>query len=651
MKKFSLLALAAAGLLLGACSSNDEVNDQQGPEKVLDGAYVGISIQLPNMASPMTRANEDFQDGDNNEWAVKNATLYIFKGANEADATYVGSYAMTTAPELDTPANNNVEATINKATLIDGKVADEIKNSAAGINYYAYVIVNNNGQVAPLDASVKFSDFSKREFNSIGADIAAEANIRSGGLLMTNAPVSAAAGGSAAAPTTASNYTTLAKLIKGNIFATESEALAAPAACVYVERAAVKISVKKAETLTDLTVGAVPYVFDGWQIINYEPTYYNNRQIEASWGDYCTQLTDAEAAELFDKTYNTVKSTNKYRFVSYAALQPSIPTGHAAGPFRTYFGKDVNYNNGVALSKPVAGETWIEFNKNGYTTENTFDVEHQTWHNTTMVTFRVKFNGGAPFYMITGDDAIYKSADKNYSVEAQKADYLTGTTAAAKAKLEEYINSLPAVQNALVAAINKYAPASTTWEGKVEVTLPVLSDASLPGPHTVTSSVVFTLKSGSGSLTYENIVDETGDEGVKYKTNLDNAITAALNAYKANYYVGGYSYYNVRIQHFGEWETPWSASKPFQTIAPGTTVAQIYGATSDANYEKNFLGRYGVVRDNWYQLEIEGVNKIGSAVPVSVTGNPTPDDEIENYISVHVHMLPWVIRKQSVILK
>ena len=112
-----------------------------------------------------------------------------------------------------------------------------------------------------------------------------------------------------------------------------------------------------------------------------------------------------------------------------------------------------------------------------------------------------------------------------------------------------------------------------------------------------------------------------------------------------------YAYYNARIKHFGDYETPWTPVVPYKTVAPGTTVDQIYGTSSDAtNAPKRFLGRYGVVRDNWYKLTLSGISKIGTAEPVDVhvVSPTTPDDEIENYISVHVHTLPWVLRNQTV---
>ncbi|MBR5030935.1 MAG: hypothetical protein IKX63_07540, partial [Muribaculaceae bacterium] len=220
MKKLSFLALAAVGLLFGACADKDDTTQNVvNSEEFTDGAYIGISIQMPNTTAT-TRANENFKDGDVAEWEVKDANLLIFRGASEGAAVCVAAYQLPTAV-LDEPENDNVTATINKATRIDNDLANEISDNKSNdeVHYYAYVIVNANGQVDPDDVKGKsFATFCDQVFTAIGSPIAAECNIGAGGLLMTNAPVSIAAGGSAAAPTIASNYYTLPEIDKEKVF-------------------------------------------------------------------------------------------------------------------------------------------------------------------------------------------------------------------------------------------------------------------------------------------------------------------------------------------------------------------------------------------------------------------------------------------------
>ena len=156
--------------------------------------------------------------------------------------------------------------------------------------------------------------------------------------------------------------------------------------------------------------------------------------------------------------------------------------------------------------------------------------------------------------------------------------------------------------------------------------------------------------SGGTEISYTSVTTQ--------KTALDNAVTTACSTYKASFYNNGEAYYYARIQHFGDTETPWSATKPWVVINPGADVKQIYGvgATEDGNgvavtkdlSTERFLGRYGVVRDNWYDIVIDEINELGSAEPIELNGDNTPDDVVNNYMSVHVHIVPWVLRTQHV---
>ena len=644
MKKFSLFALAAAGMLLSACSSDKDVIEQQEfTSEVEEGSYIGVSIALPSEAADATRANEDFDDGDAAEWDVKNATLYVFKGADEATATYQAYYTLGTDYNKDeggTP--DNVTATYKNATLIGRELAQDIADNASddGVHFYAYVILNNNGQItAPTKNTTTFSDFSQQQFSSIGADIAAKAKIHDGGLLMTNAPVADKSGGNAA-PVAATKYTTLVELDKGKIYGSPTEALAHPAACIYVERAAVKVTVSVASGLSTPTIASGAVTFNGWQIINYEQEYYNTRQINQiqdgsaySWNNG----TSTWGGLFTDQTMPTGYTNNLYRFVSYKKFDPQLPTGEGhTVAYRTFFAKDLNYSTDAVLQKPqanVAGP-WIPMGDNGYTTENTFDVEHQTWKNTTMVTVKATRAGG-DFYTIADGQDIYDEATVKTKISTTIFNDAT-----VLADINDLITKVAAV------------PANS---GK-DVTAELTTSFSTPSTSKVGVSITVTpVVKVDGTV--ENITaygTSTKEEAAKTAlSDLNTAIDGVKASYLPNYYKDGVIYYNARIQHFGEIETPWSAGGTYIS-GDGSNITEIYGpgttAAEKGLRDRRFLGRYGVVRDNWYKLEVESINKIGTAEPINVsTTHPdTPDDQIENYISVHVHIVPWVVRTQKV---
>ena len=678
MKKLSFLALAAAGLMMVGCADKDEVvKEVVNPAEFTDGAYIGISLQLPSADEGLTRANDELSNGTADEFEVKNATLYIFKLAKtstanpDVAATYVDKVSLGNTYDSDKQGGlsadewgvqsgvdeTNITSTYNKATLIPNALASQMKTDTEN-NYYAYVIVNHNGQVNVTEG-MTFANFSSQEFTEIGADIAAEKNIWESGLLMTNAPICNYGGGSAA-PVKGTNdgdpdvaYTTLVPLDNNKIFGGKAEAEANPAGCVYIERAAVKITVEDGRG-TNTKIGEYEVTLLGWQVINNERSYYNTRQIEEAWGAYTSNLKAA--------------ANNKYRFVSKYQFLPTLPgtTGHTTG-YRTYFAKDMHYNTDAVaaaegtpstLDNTVASESrpWITVGaqKHAYTTENTFDVAHQTWRNTTMVTLKVQIGDGTTGFYTVGKDGqtMYTKDDAAVAIEnVVKGD-----------------NDVAAALTALRVKISENHP-NTTVKSGLKVTIGTSTTGKTDLDFTIDAAYT------KDNVAYTSF-NTTADADGKSEKDLYDELMAAINAVVKtttgtgtsavtttsdnvllSYYAGGISYYNARIQHFGEAETPWSADGDYVT-GGGKDVKEIYGyditkAATDGNNviaTERFLGRYGVVRDNWYKLSIDKIGKIGSAEPVdpSTTTPDTPDDEIENFISVHVHIVPWVLRQQSV---
>ena len=721
-------------MLLGACSDKDVEQIAQAPaENFQDGAYIGLSLSLPS-ADNTTRANDDLSNGTEDEFEVKNATLYIFKLAKtstanpDVAATYVDKVSLGNSYDPDTQGGvdpdvwgnqagvsgtddpsttedekettgTKITSTYNKATLISNALASQMKSDTDN-NYYAYVIINHNGQVEVTDNET-FADFCDQEFEEIGADIAAKKNVWETGLVMTNAPICNYGGGSAA-PTkgTGANdpevaYTTLVPLDNTKIFGSRTEAESAPAACVYVERAAVKITVednRTVKTLQSLTVN-----IDGWQVINNEPSYYNTRHINndgtaaEDWGSYFSE-------------YWTGKN-NTYRFVSKYDFAPTLPgtTGHTTG-YRTYFAKDLQYDDDATLENTVASDDrpWIPLKdedenwNHAYTTENTFDVAHQTWQNTTMVTLKVSI-GDEGFYTVgKGSQVMYVDDEDDgiaTTVEKKAEDY----AAAAIENVLKGDNDVASALNALRAKISVNHGNTTVLSGlTITITKPTEVDNS-----TTPATTKIVGKTGAPfTVALDYTIDGTaytafnGTDEADLKADLEEAIYAVMYSdfdettfetftitedkedYLAgltysddvllSYYNGGVSYYNVRIKHFGDVETPWSGDGEY-VVNGGDGVNEIYfgipkyvqGSTTTLNTpsggqvttaHNRFLGRYGVVRDNWYKLSIDKIGKIGTAEPVdpSTTTPDTPDDEIENYISVHVHIVPWVLRSQVV---
>ena len=117
----------------------------------------------------------------------------------------------------------------------------------------------------------------------------------------------------------------------------------------------------------------------------------------------------------------------------------------------------------------------------------------------------------------------------------------------------------------------------------------------------------------------------------------NKTVTDALNkSITIAYYKGGIAYYDVLIKHFGDTQTPWTLDNQQTASYPNT----------DGNAERNWLGRYGVLRNNWYALTVNAIRNIGSADIESPSGKP--DDPIESWMSVEINILSWAVRTQNV---
>lgn len=146
----------------------------------------------------------------------------------------------------------------------------------------------------------------------------------------------------------------------------------------------------------------------------------------------------------------------------------------------------------------------------------------------------------------------------------------------------------------------------------VSVTINAGADLLKAGSHKVTAADI-TITGTTASLNYDELNTKLG---------LDK--TPGIKTYK-----NGECYYIARIKHFNEL-TPWASGQ------------DLYGGDNE-----KYLGRYGVLRNNWYDLTVSKVSAPG--YPDVPEVNPTePDDEDTKYINVEVKILDWAKRSQSI---
>ena len=586
MKKTLLFSVALAGLMLGSCSSSDDLAGGNTPANQSGKGYVAFNINLPSQSGSSSRAgseNDQFDAGMKSEYDVKNATLLLFDGSDESTAQFKKAYPLNTAPWTDKGNTENVTTT--SATIVQ-------QVDAPSTNYLALVVLNSNnvftlgteGDIT-IDGSAfsgTLNDFLTKSAATDGKDLT------KAGFYMANAPLANKVGGSS--DPKGATVNTLVSL-NGKIKETEAEAKAAPAE-IYVERGVAKVTMQKGAPTsvtgskpapsTSTSTSEVAFEVNSWTLDNTNKTTYLVRSTK----DYGSWLSLASNA--------TTGVTNKYRFVGSNEVGP--------GMYRTYFAQDPNYDKtGNASATFNSSATFSsEFgNENPqYCFENTFDVDNQIDKYTTRVLIKAKLNSGNTFYVINGDEntifdrtAVEKEIKKQFLLEYD------------------------------------------SWI-KANVTSPTTVDES-------SLAVDFTDEAGAVTLKSIEITGVTYVSGVtSLPSDYIKTVMARLGSIQE--YKNGESYYFVRIKHFGDDLTPWNST---ETDKP-TSGAGVY--PSGKNRDGNYLGRYGVLRNNWYDIEVKGVKGLGSPKVPTVTTDT--DDELKSYIAVKINVLSWAKRTQSAIL-
>ena len=600
-------ALFAAGMLMTACSSDKDVVENNLPAGENGGNnYIAIGINLPQDPASVTRAagtdnsgQVTYSDGLPREFAVKNATLIIFNNAaNEDDASFVGAYNINTSPWANGTSQNVTEYSTKVVKLVSSEVVE---------GYRALVVLNHNNILTVSDdngltvnstaltASTTYAAFRKMLTESISTLDASK--MTSAGFFMANAPLSNGAGSGTSIVT--GTTTTLVPITAGAIYKSEAEAQAgATYDQVFVERGVAKVTMGSANgTMTNSKVETTPLTWEvtGWILDNTAPTTYLSRS------------TDGDA------TFRALKSNTTggvYRYIGNTQINDGANT--ASGFYRTYFAQSVGYDTWAAsgtytLNTYSSGSFTTTFGEDNpkYCYENTFDVDHQNVKNTTLVQLAIQAKNSG-------------SAVDLYTLSGQKSTVYTA--AMLQSKIQE---------------VAYYVLAGDGVEGTITT-----SDITVTLPTTSVAGVVTLDPSGGTKIkvTPDNTKVGAGYVEADFYTNLSAAL-GEIACYK-----DGVSYYSIRIKHFGDNLTPWNTTEYGTGTAPSSTT--IYPDNS-SNRDGDYLGRYGVLRNNWYDISVSSVRSLGDATPHTGDWPDTPDDELDNYLAFRINVLSWAKRTQS----
>lgn len=383
--------------------------------------------------------------------------------------------------------------------------------------------------------------------------------------------------------------------IKG-VYSTKAEAQNKPATTVYVERGMAKVTIGSAS-------------FASKPVNATTSTIYSEDKV---------QITEWTLDVMNKSTYpvhTTTGLTDKF-----AGIWSNDRFYAGADPQRVYWGTDPNYSTTLSDVDACKGEfylldregntyygvtgstvTWADQTKPLYCLENTFDIDNMKQGQTTRVVFKATYTPKVlasatatedkTFFMIGNNPKIWTKTNLELQI-ANKAKELLGTTGT--------------------------------------VTATISDDLLKGGSHLLTTHNV-TIKEGevkkNDAITFAELNTKLGLNNTEKDANGNP--TVGIKTYE-----NGVCYYIARIRHFNDALTPWSSGK------------ETYG-TNNATNNASYLGRYGVLRNNWYDLEVTKFSAPGYP-DVPVVDPKTPDDEDTKYINVEVKILDWAKRTQQV---
>lgn len=596
MKIKHYFGLAVIAAMTASCSSNEDLGTA-GPGTGTNEAgvsYASITINLPTTSG--TRAvdgskNDQFDEGTPSEYAVNDATLVIFEKAGESENEYNYVEAVSLG-NLDPWKNDITTGITTESTTITAKLSSATVDKDGG-KYYALVILNNETATG-TKITLPTAPVTYGKWN-VAANTTNITDYKKG-FYMANAPEF----------TTKDVEPTTLVPIKG-IYRTKEEAQSKPGTTIYVERGLAKVTVG-----SSTTEGSKDYFAkDGASATG---TKYSNDNVKIT--DWALDVTNKSSFPVhvtsvlkagITPTNPTDQKVPPYAEIwsNTAATSGTAPAtsrfvSHADAFKRVYWGIDPNYSMDLSdftnckaqftLAEPDGkGVTWNNgsgSDKPLYCLENTFDINNMTQGQTTRVLLKATYT----------PKALEKETDKTFFMIGNSSDFWTKTTLTEqiKSKAEEVLNTRTGV--------------SVT-----------LKDDLLKGGTHVLDATTVEIKEG----TEDKTAVVAGQINTKLGLDKDKGI--GIKTYK-----NGESYYIARIKHFGDDLTPWNEGN----------------ATYDGK-NLEWLGRYGVLRNNWYDLTINKIS--GPGYPDVPKVKPTDaDDEDTKYISVSVKILDWAKRSQKV---
>ena len=448
---------------------------------------------------------------------------------------------------------------------------------------YKALVLLNNNSETTPKVTLPTTTDTYDDWSAKASNANATEYVKTDGIFMANAPMYIS---------TTTEPTTLVKINK--VYASREQAQANSATVVYVERGLAKVTMKDFKS-SGYTIAGNTYAGDKVEIKKWKLDVTNKstfpvHQLGSLSTDYTGIWSDTH---FFDGTNATFK--------------------------RVYWGIDPNYSNNKLFdgtTTPAPAKTALEYCQDNfnmitnaqvdgeagdanpqYCLENTFNLDNMKQGQTTRVVFKAvytpkTFTSGETFYKVANNTAVWHEADLK--------------------------------QQILTLALKAMNITDATEQGKYDVDLSKGSNISgAADQHLIQEANITYSGEAASSKVTADVVNKIND-----KLGLSEDPTTHKVKVGISTYFNGEAYYIARIKHFNEL-TPW-------------TAGDAYGSKND-----KYLGRYGVLRNNWYELSVKSISNLGYPEVPEVKPE-TPDDENDKYINVEVKILDWAKRTQQI---
>ena len=588
MRLTKLWTIPVTALLLTACSTEtltDSTTTPTGDDAV---SFARLNVNLPSV--PTTRAyTPDYTPdaGADDEFKVTGKTrIFLFeKGATAtSEDEYTFLYEAEPTDWLSDKNASGDEYQDYESFIIKLQGANKSYS-----NLYALVVLNGDNILAPY-ANETFGDYNDAVSITNG-NISDYLGSTNNGFFMANA----------ANGYNASDKADPTVLVPLTPYNSPDAAKAGPGNNIYVERNAVKVTVTKAQEAYTLKSDAkVTVTPQAWTLTNTNLKMYPFHKVTGLRTDGTNSYTDIWSTKASDG------STVACRFLGTAfdnfrrtlwSMDPNYSTPlttpeACAAEFHVATADEVTEKFSTTTSTSATETTQAVYYPL-YCAENTFDIAHMMKGQTTAVIVKAKLTG---------------TTDAAYANEAQAA-----------AKPRRFTRG-----NTAGTTNNVYGNNGHVWSEGYFAKLVAKAAAKVFDIPTLTADNVYLkplLGQVNASLTADNFQNLTKD-GSAFTPTAPQLKDLNIEIGPVTGYEGGICYYIAYIRHFDDKETPWQSGDP------------TYGGDN-----AKYLGRYGVVRNNWYDLSIQDFAYPGS--PVIPTPKPEAPDDDNSTIQLNVKVNPW----------